>query len=230
MSWNRGKVKYPENPTLGKWQPPKLKMPLSLSQIKRLWNLRCELQKRGIELKKQGVQDLTQQLANVLRQLEDEFSEYDDFDLKFETDPVNKTWHKANHTLMIATWPLVQTGRIPLECRMHNWFKENIGASQIYRLQAILWYKAAYWGFEQWRDYTYQKYWDKREEKEMDEYMEAEEAEDIKQFPHSEDDWQDWYSDYYEQMRLFLRFLTLLGYTDKEAWYIREHFGWYLNE
>ena len=85
--------------------------------------------------------------------------------------------------------------------RIFNWLKENIGISHIYRLQAILWYKAAYWGFEQWRDYTYEEYWDKRLDEELEESVEAKEAKDIKLNFHWDDDLEDWYSDYYEQRR-----------------------------
>ena len=213
MSWNRGKVKYPENPPLGKWQPPKLNRPLSWNQIKRLWYLRCELQKRGIKLRKRGVHNIAEQLAGVLRQLDDEFGEYDDYDLKDETDQVNRAWHKANHTLMVTTWPLVPTGRIPFEVRAHDWFRDNVGLKLIYRLQATLWYKATYWGFQQWRDYIYQKYWYKRLDEEA-----------------GWDDWDEWECDYYEQRRLFLHWFELLGYTGGEAWKIHKNWNLHINE
>jgi hypothetical protein len=187
-------------------------MPISWNQTKRLWTLRCKLKKRERELRHQGIKDTASrladvQLATIVKLLDDEFGGYTDYP-GYPEDDVNRAWSKANHILMAATWPLVPAGRIPLEVRLQKWFKINVGIGCIYRTQATLWYKAVFWGFAEWRDYTYRDYWDRR-------------------------DWKDeeqWFCDGSEQERLFVHWFQLWGYTSEQAYDLRLYSWRYTNE
>ncbi|MFQ5826306.1 MAG: hypothetical protein ACE5IA_03020 [Dehalococcoidia bacterium] len=174
----------------------------------------------------------TARLGAVLKQLSDEYGGYLDYDLPEAIDEVNRAWHKANETLAAATWPIVASGRVPMEVRFHHAAKVNIGLRRIYRGQATLWYKAAFWGFEKWREYTYGKYWDKK----LDELISQSVDEDWDDETHTsrseelDQEEEGWRCDYYEQRRLFLHWFTLLGYTYDEAWKVHEDWSHYVNE
>lgn len=64
------------NISMGEWQPPRLTDPISWDDIKRLCQIRSDIEKRGSKLRKQGVANTYPELHGLYEQFEAEFGGY----------------------------------------------------------------------------------------------------------------------------------------------------------